>query len=184
MINIFKEEGIDLKTTIKIILIIMVISAVFGFIYEELYYLYDLGRLVKRGSTYGPWIPIYFFGGGLIVLCSYRFRNNPFIIFILNMFVTGILEGVTGLVLDKVFDTRLWDYNKEKLNFLNINGYVCFRSVFLFGVASLLLIYVILPIVKKMVLKMNSKLSSIIAYGLSSLFIIDTILYMIIKHML
>lgn len=35
------------------------IGGVFGFLYEELFYLIDLGRLVKRGSTFGPWFQIW-----------------------------------------------------------------------------------------------------------------------------
>ena len=50
---------------------------------------------------------------------------------------------------------RLWDYNNEILNFGNIGGYICLRSVLSFGIASLFLVYVVVPyllrITKKMV---------------------------------
>ena len=41
------------------ILLVFVIGGIFGFIYEEIFYRIDLGYFVKRGTTYGPWIPIY-----------------------------------------------------------------------------------------------------------------------------
>ena len=77
----------------KIVLIIQIIliSAIFGFIYETIFYRIDLGYFVKRGSTFGPWIPIYFFGGGLIALISYRFKKSPLLVFVINCVVTGIL---------------------------------------------------------------------------------------------
>ena len=94
---IFKDEKINLKNTIYILILIMVISGFFGFIYETIFYRIDLGYFVKRGSTFGPWIPIYAFGGLLITIMSYRFRKNPFLVFLINCAVTGILEYSTRL---------------------------------------------------------------------------------------
>ena len=52
-----KEENIVL------IIQIILISAIFGFIYETIFYRIDLGYFVKRGYTIGPWLPIYATGG-------------------------------------------------------------------------------------------------------------------------
>ena len=170
-------DNVNKKQTIYILLFIMVVSAIFGFIYEEIFYYFDLGYLVKRGTTYGPWIPIYAFGGFLIVLLTYRFKDKPILVFITNILLTGIIEYFTGYFLDKM-GIRLWDYNNEILNFGNINGYVCLRSVLFFGISSLLLIYVIVPIVLKVYKKIGNKFN-LISIILSSLFIIDFILYRI-----
>ena len=67
-INTLKDENYSFVVFLKILTIVMILSSFFGFIYEEIFYRIDLGYFVKRGSTYGPWIPIYFFGGGLIFL--------------------------------------------------------------------------------------------------------------------
>ena len=115
-LNIFKEENIDTKHFLCILILVMIASSIFGFIYEEIFYRIDLGYFVKRGSTFGPWIPIYFFGGGLITLISYRFRKKPIVVFLINCIVTGILEYGTGLVLDRFFNVRLWDYSTEIWN--------------------------------------------------------------------
>lgn len=180
-INIFKDEGIDLKTTISILLMVMVLSSIFGFIYEELFYRIDLGYFVKRGTTYGPWIPIYFFGGLLITIFTYRFKDKPIVVFLLNTIITGLLEYITGYALYEYAGIRLWDYNKEIWNFGNINGYVCLRSVLFFGVSSLFLIYVLIPILIR--LFKNSKTDTLhyITYAMSLLFIADMIVYRIIN---
>lgn len=118
MINkIFDDEKYNLKTTINILILIMILSGFFGFIYETIFYRIDLGYFVKRGSTFGPWIPIYAFGGFFITAISYRFRKSPLAIFLINCVVTGILEYGTGYVLYEFFGTRLWDYNTEIWNF-------------------------------------------------------------------
>lgn len=178
---IFNDEKINLKPTINILILIMIFSGFFGFIYETIFYRIDLGYFVKRGSTFGPWIPIYAFGGLLITLISYKFRNNPLIIFIINCLVTGILEYGTGFVLYEFFGTRLWDYNTEIWNFGNINGYICLRSILFFGISSLFLIYIIIPILKKLSIKISEKKISIISYSLGILFLLDILLYGILK---
>lgn len=178
---IFKDEGINLKSTICILLLVMVISAFFGFVYEMFFYRIDLGYFVKRGSTYGPWIPIYAFGGLFITFFTYRFRKNPIIVFIINCIITGALEYFTGLVFWECFHKRLWDYNVEIWNFGNINGYICLRSILFFGISSLFLIYAVVPIIKKLAVKIAEKKLAIVSYTLSGLFFFDVIMYMILN---
>ena len=164
-----------MKKIIRMLPLIMIISGIFGFIYETIFYRIDLGYFVKRGTTFGPWIPIYAFGGLFIVLFSYRFKDKPLFVFLINMLVTGLLEYLTGFILLKYFNIRLWDYNNEILNFLNINGFVCLRSVLFFGLSSLLLIYVIVPFIDKIY---NRKLE-IISFCLFIILIIDMIIWRI-----
>ena len=137
------ETGWDTRQLINLLILIMVFSGVFGFIYELLFYKIDTGRFIKRGSSYGPWIPIYVFGGAAYTLLVYPFKEHPLLVFVMCVVVSGVMEYVTGWVLYNVFHTRLWDYNTEIWNFGNINGYVCLRSVMFFGVSGVLLVYMV-----------------------------------------
>ena len=179
--KIFDDEEFNLRTTINVLIIIMVLSGIFGFIYETIFYRIDLGVFVKRGSSFGPWIPIYAFGGLFITLITYRIRKNPLAVFIVNCVVTGILEYSTGLVLYKFFKMRLWDYNTEIWNWGNINGYICARSVIFFGISSLMLIYCFIPIVKEFIKKMSEAKATILASLLGITFAIDVFIYNIVK---
>jgi len=165
----------------SIYILIMIISGIIGFIYEEIFYYFDLGYLVKRGSTFGPWIPIYAFGGIFITFFSYRYRKKPFYAFIISLIVTTTLEFGTGMILDKVFHIRLWDYGKEILNFGNIGGYICFRSVFLFAIAGLFLIYSVIPIIFKIVSHFKSSKFNIFCLVLLMIFLLDMVIYSILK---
>ena len=180
-LKIFKDEKFNLKNTISLVLLIMVVSGFFGFIYETFFYRIDLGYFVKRGSTFGPWIPIYAFGGALITIFTYRFKKNPGLVFVINCMVTGILEYGTGYVLYEFFGKRLWDYNIEIWNWGNINGYICLRSILFFGVSSLFLIYIVIPMLKKIMDKVSSRKMSIISITLGTLFALDMLIYAIIK---
>lgn len=180
-ILIFKDEKLSFKNTIAILFLLGILSSIFGFIYETFFYRIDLGYFVKRGSTYGPWIPIYFFGGILIAIFSYRFKKNPLFVFLINCIVTGVLEFVTGFVFYEFFNLRLWDYNTEIWNFGNINGYICLRSVLFFGISSLILVYLLIPLLLKIYKLISEKKLQVISFSLFTIFALDIILHAVIK---
>ena len=174
MKKIFQKENLEL------FMLIMLSSGIIGFIYEEIFYWIDLGYLVKRGSTFGPWIPIYAFGGLLITLVASRWKGNPIKVFFLSTLLTGILEYGTGYILDTIFHIRLWDYGKEILNFGNINGYICLRSVLLFGIAGVLLIEKMLPYYQITLKNEKKKWLEKPLITIFLIFILDMIFYQII----
>lgn len=175
------ETGFDNTQLSNLLILIMVCSGVFGFIYEELFYRIDLGYFTKRGSSYGPWIPIYVFGGAAYTLLVYNYKENPLLVFLLCVVVSGIMEYVTGWVLYNVFHTRLWDYNTEIWNFGNIGGYICLRSVLFFGVSGLLLIYAVIPILIKVTEAADPAVLTVVCRVLAAAFIIDITVYRIMK---
>ena len=175
------ETGFDNTQLSNLLILIMVCSGVFGFIYEELFYRIDLGYFTKRGSSYGPWIPIYVFGGAAYTLLVYNYKENPLLVFLLCVVVSGIMEYVTGWVLYNVFHTRLWDYNTEIWNFGNIDGYICLRSVLFFGVSGLLLIYAVIPILIKVTEAADPAVLTVVCRVLAAAFIIDITVYRIMK---
>lgn len=137
------------KREFYILLLIFVFGGIFGFFYEELFYYIDLERLVKRGSTFGPWIQIYGFGAVFIAVTTKALRKKPWLVFLASGVVCGLLEYATGFVFDHCFHIRSWDYNTEIWNWGNIDGYVCARSVLFFALSGLFLQYVVRPLLEK-----------------------------------
>ena len=176
-----QETGWENMQLINLLILIMVLRGVFGFIYEELFYRIDLGYFVKRGSTFGPWIPIYVFGGAAFTLLVYSFKDKPVLVFLLCVLVSGVMEFVTGYVLYHVFNTRLWDYNTEIWNWGNIGGYICLRSVLFFGVSGLALLYGVIPILIRLMGMADPRITTIVCRCLAVLFASDCILYRILK---
>ena len=133
------------KRTVITIFMLVVLGAMIGWIYEMLFYRIDMGHFIRRGQG-GPWLPIYGFGALGLTLVTYKRRVNPLIVFIITMIGAGIIEFVTGWTLYNFFNgMRLWDYNTEIWNWGNIDGYVCTRSVLLFGVFGALFGALIIP---------------------------------------
>ena len=167
----------------KIVLIIQIIliSAIFGFIYETIFYRIGLGYFVKRGYTIGPWLPIYATGGLLIYLSNIKNKNNILKIFINSAVMCGLLEFIVGYLLLHISHIRLWDYNTEILNYGNIGGYICLRSVLFFGLSGVFLMSVVVPLITKIINKYQSKKTEYITIFLGGLFCIDFIVNYIIK---
>ena len=174
--SLLKEEtGWDTVRLINLLILIMVSSGVFGFVYELLFYRIDTGKWTKRGSTFGPWIPIYVFGGAAYTFLVYPFKDNPLLVFILCVTISGIIEYATGWVLYEAFHIRLWDYNTEIWNWGNIGGYVCLRSILLFAFAGVFLIYIAVPAVRKLAGMIPKPGFYLIGFVPGVLFLIDII---------
>lgn len=169
------------RQEVCIVLLVFVAAGVFGFVYEEIFYRINdyiaegVWHWVKRGSTFGPWIQIYGFGGAFIYLTTKKVRNAPLLVFAISGAVCGVLEYVTGLVFDKCFDIRSWDYNVEIWNWGNIDGYVCARSVLFFAAAGLSLQYLIYPLLNKLAQRIRPKTLTVISVSLASVCVIDMV---------
>ena len=138
----------DKITMISIICLIIVISGIFGFVYEFIFYYFNSGmkQFYYRGGNFLPWINIYAIGALMICFFTYNDRKKPLKVFLKSTIICGILEFIAGHIMYNFFGGfRCWDYNTEIFNFGNIGGYICLRSVLFFGLSSLLLIYVIVP---------------------------------------
>ena len=164
-------------------MLLYTVAGFLGFIYEEICVYINDGVLVKRGTTYGPWIPIYGFGCLLIYFLTVRFRKKPLLVFLVSALSCGALELATGFVLDKFFHIRLWDYSLVILNWGNLNGYICVRSVITWGLFALILMYAILTPVERFQNK-HPKVFNMIAISLFSLFVLDIILSLTINKAL
>ena len=131
-----KDAKLDKERKIGILLLVIVFSGIFGWIYEVLFYYMNSGfkDIYFRGGNFLPWINIYAIGSILVLFLTYKHRKSPLKVFLISAISTGILEYISGYVLYGVLHmVKCWDYNVEMLNFGNIGGYVCLRSVIVFG---------------------------------------------------
>lgn len=104
--------------------IIFLFSAVFGWVLEFLYRSYKRKFiLVNPGFLKGPYLPIYGFAGVILFLLS-RFLLDKNILYsiLIYFFILTLLEFITGIIFEKYFKIKLWDYTNKKFN---IKGIVC-----------------------------------------------------------
>ena len=167
-----KDKKDWLKDNFSYLVLIFLFGSLVGFIYEELFYLIVDKKIVYQGFLYGPYLPIY--GWGCLGLLSLKkVKKHPSLVFLLAILITGILEYISGFMLLKIFNRTWWDYTGL---FLNIKGLVCLRSVLTFAIGSLLLNYILIPIIDKYYNK-NIRKYLYIIICIFTLDIITSILY-------
>ena len=124
------------------------IGSILGYIVEMIVGLVQNGRFVSRqGLIYGPFTPVY----GIGILVYYLFfriinTKNKGYIFIFSMILGGITEYLCSYIQEKVFGTVSWDYSNW---ILNINGRTTLIHCTYWGLAGLLYIWLIEPLIPK-----------------------------------
>ena len=181
-----KDHNFDKKTMLGIFCLIIVISGMFGWLYEVVFYYFNSGmtEIYWRGGNFLPWINIYAMGAILIYVLTYKKRKNPLFVFIISMISTGILEYIGGAFMEHIMHIKCWDYTNEILSFGNINGYVCLRSVLVFGLSALLLMYLIVPLCFYLAKKIPKKAFLILSYTICAIFLFDELYNLIFANLL
>lgn len=182
-----KEEKLDKLTVFGIGCLIFSIAGFVGWIYEFVFYYLNSGMqtFYYRGANFLPWINIYATGAFLIYFLTRKVKDNPLLVFVISVVSTGLLEFLSGyFIYQFTGGARFWDYNTEIWNFGNIGGFVCFRSVFCFGISGLLLMYVIVPLCVKIAKKCNRKVFLVLTITLASLILFDELYNLLFARML
>ncbi|MEG0108952.1 MAG: hypothetical protein RR705_08885 [Lachnospiraceae bacterium] len=103
------------------------------------------GRFVNRGFLNGPICPIYGVGVSIVILFLGNYKEHVVILYLASVILVTILEWMTGLILEKVFHHRWWDYSNRPLN---IHGYVCLLFSMIWGAACVLIVKFIHPLIQ------------------------------------
>ena len=137
----------------KWFLIFMVFSFI-GWIYELLVFRFELGYgYLNRGFLFGPYLPVYGFGGLLMLAATLRLKNKrieicgisvtPLICFVIAVFVTTAAELLTSYLMEFAIGEWLWDYTNDIPNF---QGRIALKSSLRFGIMGILGLYGVYPV--------------------------------------
>lgn len=165
--------------SITYILIVFFIYSFLGWSCEVAFSAVNLKRFVNRGFLNGPLCPIYGFGILSVVLLLQHYRHNTVLLYILSVIVATLLELITGILLEKLFHHKWWDYSDRKFN---IKGYICPQFSIAWGVACVVVIKYIHPVVVKTVRLIPINISILISLVLVITLLID--LYITIHEIL
>jgi len=118
----------------------------FGWCTEVAYATAKQKRFVNRGFLNGPICPIYGVGVSVVIYFLMPVSGNLIFLYIASTILVTVLEGITGYFMDKIFHHKWWDYSNQPLN---IGGYVCLIFSLVWGVACVVIVKVIHPIIHK-----------------------------------
>ena len=141
---------------------IFLISCTLGFVVEVTYTYFTKGHYVnKQGMLYGPFKPIYGFGGVLFTILFYKVRHyRTYVLFILGSVTGAIYEYFCSYLQEILFKSRSWNYSKFKYN---INGRINPTHAIYWGILAMIFIKLILPIIIIIASKIPIKIQKPIA---------------------
>lgn len=137
-----KEVYYDKSYSITSYILFFFTFAFIGWLWEVMLHLVTDGKFVNRGVMYGPWLPIYGFGGILILFFLKPFRKQKSIYFVAAVVLAGVLEYTTSWALEVIKNMKWWDYTGY---FLNLNGRICLEGLIVFGLGGCALTYLVAP---------------------------------------
>lgn len=169
---------------VGIFLLVWVIAGFVGWVYEFLVAFIETGEVYMQGGNFLPWINIYAFGAILVILLTYKFRKYPWAVFLISVIATGLVELIGGWLVYTVGNgARYWNYDHGWWAWGSINGFVCPLSVAIFGIQSLMLIYLILPMCVYLAMRVKKRAFLVIAATLFALVMVDEVVNLTLKNL-
>ncbi len=148
------------------------IYAFLGWCTEVIYAGVNQGIFVNRGFLNGTVCPIYGFGVLTVLLCLLPLRENLLLLYVGSVFLTSLLELLTGFLMEKLFHQRWWDYSHEPFN---IGGYICLKFSLLWGLACVLIVDVLHPFINQLLVIVPDRFSLPFLLFFSGAFIVDNV---------
>ena len=169
---------------IRDLLLMFIFFAMSGWVYEVLYTLGAWGIFENRGVFFGPWLPLYGFGGTLLyaVFCPVLRRPAPLwrqllrvpLLFVGICLLTTLIELGASYLLDAVgfHFRRLWDYGDRPMNY---EGRIALSASLWFGALGLVMLYGIMPLYRRLIGMKKQAVVHALAWPLIALFLIDAL---------
>lgn len=157
----------------------LIIYSFMGWIYESTLCSIEERGFVNRGFLNGPICPVYGFGALVCIFFLYQRTDNVILMFFGGMILASCVEYITGLLLEKLFDAKWWDYSQHRFN---IHGRVSLLGAVVFSIMSILLIKYIHPFVSAKVQGLSDW--AVITAAVFIFIIVMSDLYVTVHHLL
>ena len=88
-------------------------------------------KIINTGFLEGPCCPIYGFGACIMFLFLSKLKNKIVLLFIASVVILSTWEYLVGVILEKMFNTKYWDYSDHKFH---IQGRVFLTNSICWGI--------------------------------------------------
>lgn len=154
------------------ILMYFIIYSVLGWIMESIIRSVIERKIINTGFLRGPVCPIYGIGAIIMLLFLERFQDNIIALFFIAIVVLTAWEYLVGVLLEKMFNTKYWDYSHQKFNF---QGRICLTNSLFWGVLGVVFVKYIHPFVESLISRVDMNLLYYIIGIISLVMIVDFI---------
>ena len=129
-----------------------IIYSFLGWILESIYRSAIERKLINTGFLRGPFCPIYGIGAIIMLIFLERFQDKPITLFIIAITLLTAWEYIVGVILEKIFKTKYWDYSDHKFNF---QGRICLLNSICWGFLGVAFVKYIHPFIENIISKID-----------------------------
>ena len=155
------------------ILTYFVIYSFLGWVLESVVRTVCERKIINTGFLIGPFCPIYGFGAIIMLLFLNTFENNSILLFFIAFVVLSLWEYLVGVLLEKFFSTKYWDYSDHKFNY---KGRICLANSIAWGILGVLFIKYIHPFIENIIGYVDSTYLAIATTIIICVILIDAII--------
>ncbi len=131
---------------------VVLVYSVLGWLVEGLVVAVKEKAFVNRGFLTGPLCPVYGLGALLALLLLEPVKERLPLLFLGCMLLGTLLEFLAGFLLERLYKDKWWDHAAAPLN---IKGYVCLGTSVVWGLAGVLVVAVLDPVLMGLVDKIS-----------------------------
>ncbi len=158
------------------ILTYFLIYSFLGWIMESIVRTICEKKLINTGFLYGPVCPIYGIGAIIMLIFLDSFQNKPVLLFFISIIILTIWEYIVGVLLEKIFKTKYWDYSDQKFNF---QGRICLVNSTCWGILGVIFVKYIHPSIFSIVSRVDKTLLYYIIFILLIIMAVDIVISII-----
>ena len=107
-------------------------------------------KIINTGFLHGPICPIYGIGAIIMITLLSGLKDAPVLLFLISFIVLTIWEYLVGVLLEKLFQTKYWDYSDHKFNY---KGRICLTNSLAWGILGVLFTKYIHPFIEQIVIR-------------------------------
>lgn len=143
-----------------------------GWCLEVIYTVLEKKKFINRGFLNGIVCPVYGFAMVFMLVFMDSLRDRWFYLFLGCMIIGSVIELLTGLILEKIFQMKLWDYSHMHFN---AGGYICLAYSLVWGALGTLIVKLVNPLLMLVIDKLPSFIGMILLSVFLFLLVLDTV---------
>ena len=175
--NLFGSQIEPLVIQLAYYFLLFILYSFGGWIVECIWTYFMKRKLENRGFLFGPICPIYGVGSLICVLLVGPLHLSWPLEFLLMVVLCDVIEYITSVVLEKIYNVRWWDYTTASV--LHLNGRISLETSIGFGVGGIFILHLIQPFFSNLLSLLNLPTLLITSGILFIVFVADILLSMI-----
>lgn len=167
-----KERGREMSYTLYELLWLFIVYSFLGWCAGVCVAAVRRKRFINTGVLNLPFCPVYGASAAAFSLFLIELKHKPLFLFIGGVVIGAFITVVTGLMLERIFKRKWWDYSKYRIGF---KGYITAPLLLIYGAAAVFVLWVGNPLLLKVGSLIPKSIGKIALFVICGLLALDLI---------